>query len=103
MSIISTVIYAASITGCAFLILLCDDGMKKDFYNNPYFDSWLLPGVAGFSVFPVINTMICIFLGLYVIDRVSKQRKRAAELEAMLADPDHPTNRWKRFIEDQYR
>jgi hypothetical protein len=60
------IVYVLSAVGCLALAAVGLKGMRAD-WRNVYYDTGLIPGVVGFSVFPVINTAICLVFGLWVL------------------------------------
>lgn len=99
METVFFVIYSASVGGCAYLVMLCADDVKQNPYD-PYFDIWLIPSIAALSVVPVINTLICVVLGLHVAQRAEERKKRDAEIKARMEDPDSSFNRWIALINE---
>jgi TRAP-type C4-dicarboxylate transport system permease small subunit len=63
-------IYVASLVACGAFVWLGFKGIRGD-YTNTYYFSGLIPGVAGFAVFPIINTIVALSLALYL---ASKER-----------------------------
>lgn len=64
-------IYAASCAGCVAIFMHglngCD-GWGRNNKNYPGLSDSILVGVAGLAVFPIINTVICLFFVVFLID-----------------------------------
>lgn len=84
IDIVLQVIYVVSCGGVALGTLYwlsgCN-GLALENANFPKMDSVVFVGTAGFSVFPVINTFICIFFIYYLTAVVLGVKKKQIEAE----------------------
>lgn len=64
--------YVAGALGCGFYLWLGLKGMRAD-YGNEYFASYLLPGLAGFGLFPLVNFVIALSLTAWVLTKRWRQ------------------------------
>lgn len=71
-----TAVYVTSVALCIYYAWLGLRGIRGDFGNNCY-PTDFIPAVAGFSVFPVINTAIAIVIFMWLLGKPSRDAERA--------------------------
>lgn len=60
--------YLSSVAGSIFYILLGFEGMQAG-GTNKYFPTWLIVALAGYAVFPVMNTVLVLGISLWLLTK----------------------------------